>query len=336
MLTAPGFEAALRHKIDSKTKPLGSLGRIEDLAAAIARTTGSLAPRMQTCQLTIFAGDHGLAAEGVSAYPQAVTRQMLLNFLAGAAAANVFARTVGASLRVVDAGVAGPPIAHPGLLSRRLGPGAASSLAGPAMSPATCAEALAIGRELGRDGAWDAVAFGEMGIANTSAAALLAHKLTGLPLDPLVGRGTGLDDPGLAAKRAVLARAAARTPPRLPPEEALAEYAGFEMAMMAGAMLGAAAARRVVLVDGFIAGAVALAATAIDPSARPALVFAHRSAEPGHAAVLDALGATPLLDLGMRLGEGTGALLAWPLVQAAAAMLTDMASFESAGVSGPA
>jgi len=335
-MTGPEFEAALRHKIDSKTKPLGALGHIEDLAAAIARVQGSLAPRMRACQLTIFAGDHGLAREGVSAYPQEVTRQMLLNFLGGNAAANVFARSVGAALRVVDAGVAGPPVTHPDLLSRRLGDGTASSLAGPAMSAEACERALALGRELGADGAWDAVAFGEMGIANTSAAALVAHKLGPLPLEPLVGRGTGLDDPGLARKRAVLARAAARTPPRLFPEAALAEYAGFEMAMMAGAMLGAAAAGRIVLVDGFIAGAVALAALGLDPGVRPALVFAHRSAEPGHAEVLEALGARPLLDLGMRLGEGTGALLAWPLLRAAAAMLNEMASFESAGVSGPA
>lgn len=330
------FETALRRRIDNKTKPPGALGRIEDLAAQIARTKGTLTPRLDTCELTIFAGDHGLAREGVSAYPQEVTRQMLLNFLGGNAAANVFARSVGATLRVVDAGVAGEPVAHPGLLSRRMGDGTASALAEPAMSAATCAEALAAGRALGADGALDAVAFGEMGIGNTSAAALVAHKLTGLPLDGLVGRGTGLDDPALVRKREILGRAAARTAPRLAPEAALAEYAGFEMVMMTGAMLGAAAAQRVVLVDGFIAGAAALAAAGIDPSVRPALVFAHRSAEAGHAAVLGALGAEPLLDLGMRLGEGTGALLAWPLARAAAAMLTEMASFESAGVSGPA
>lgn len=330
------FETALRRRIDNKTKPLGALGRIEDLAAAIARTKGTLAPRLDTCELTIFAGDHGLAREGVSAYPQAVTRQMLLNFLGGNAAANVFARSVGATLRVVDAGVAGEPVVDPGLVSRRMGDGTASALTGPAMSEATCAAALAAGRALGADGAADAVAFGEMGIGNTSAAALLAHKLTGLPLDGLVGRGTGLDDPALVRKRGILGRAAARTGPRLAPEAALAEYAGFEMVMMTGAMLGAAAARRIVLVDGFIAGAAALAAVGIDPSVRPALIFAHRSAEAGHAAVLGALGAEPLLDLGMRLGEGTGALLAWPLARAAAAMLTEMASFESAGVSGPA
>jgi nicotinate-nucleotide--dimethylbenzimidazole phosphoribosyltransferase len=330
------FVAALWRKIDGKTKPVGALGRIEALAARIAIAQGTLEPRMRRCQLTIFAGDHGLAAEGVSAYPQAVTRQMLLNFLDGNAAANVFARSVGAALRVVDAGVAGEPVAHPGLLARRIAPGTRNARVEPAMSEGERDRALAAGRALGADGDWDAVCFGEMGIGNTSAAALLAHKLAGLPLGRLVGRGTGLDDGALAHKRAVLEAAAARTAPVLPPREALAEYGGFEIAMMTGAMLGAAAARRVVIVDGFIAGAAALVATAEEPAVRRFLVFAHRSAELGHAALLERLGAEPLLDLGMRLGEGTGALLAWPLVKAAAAMLTEMSSFESAGVSGPA
>jgi nicotinate-nucleotide--dimethylbenzimidazole phosphoribosyltransferase len=330
------FAAALRRRIDGKTKPLGALGRIEELAARIATVQGTLEPRMRTCQLTIFAGDHGLAAEGVSAYPQAVTRQMLLNFLGGNAAANVFARTVGAALRVVDAGVAGEPVRHAGLVSRRIGPGTRNARLEPAMSAAERDRALAAGRALGGDGSWDAVCFGEMGIGNTSAAALVAHKVTGMPLERLVGRGTGLDDAALARKRAVLEAAAARTAPVLPAREALAEYGGFEIAMMAGAMLGAAAAGRVVIVDGFIAGAAALVATAEEPALRGALVFAHRSAEQGHAALLAHLRAQPLLDLGMRLGEGTGALLAWPLLKAAAAMLSEMSSFESAGVSGPA
>jgi nicotinate-nucleotide--dimethylbenzimidazole phosphoribosyltransferase len=330
------FVAALWRKIDGKTKPVGALGRIEALAARIAIAQGTLEPRMRHCQLTIFAGDHGLAAEGVSAYPQAVTRQMLLNFLDGNAAANVFARSVGAALRVVDAGVAGEPVESPGLLARRIAPGTRNARREPAMSAAERDRALAAGRALGADGDWDAVCFGEMGIGNTSAAALLAHKVAGLPIERLVGRGTGLDDDALARKRAVLEAAAARTAPALPAREALAEYGGFEIAMMAGAMLGAAAARRVVIVDGFIAGAAALVAATEEPGVHRFLVFAHRSAELGHAALLERLGAEPLLDLGMRLGEGTGALLAWPLVKAAAAMLTEMSSFESAGVSGPA
>ena len=355
------LDDAIRLAIDAKTKPPGSLGRVEALAARIARVQSTLTPRLRRCRLTLFAGDHGVAGEGVSAYPQAVTRQMVANFLAGGAAANVFARVNGVEIAVVDAGVAGDPLAAPGLVSRRIAPGTRNLAVEPAMTREQYETALRAGAELGagadtrvaaeardgivgeaeahaRDGdgtGVDAAAFGEMGIANTSSATLIAHKLTGAPLDALTGRGTGLDDDGLARKLRVLARAADRTAGRLPPDEALREYGGFEIAMMAGAMIGAARAGAVVIVDGFIASAAALAADALAPALRDYLVFAHRSAEPGHAVVLDALGASPLLDLGMRLGEGTGALLAWPILRSAAAMLSDMASFESAGVSGP-
>ena len=334
--TGVDFEAALGRAIDGKTKPIGALGRIEALAAQIARVQRSLTPRASGCTLTIFAADHGIAAEGVSAYPQEVTRQMVLNFLAGGAAANVFAATLGVPVRVVDAGVAGAPLPHPRLLDRRIGAGTRSFLSAPAMDPADCASALHAGRALGAEAEGEAAAFGEMGIGNTASAAAVAHKLSGLGLGVLVGRGTGLDDAGLARKRAVLAAAAARTPERLGPQAALAQYGGFEIAMMAGAMLGAAGAGRIVLVDGFIATVAALAAEAMEPASRAAMVFAHVSAEAGHAPLLAAMGAEPLLRLDMRLGEGTGALLAWPLVRAAAAMLADMASFESAEVSGPA
>jgi len=328
--------AAIQAVIDGKTKPLGSLGRIEALAAQLALLKGTLTPRADVCSLTIFAADHGIAEAGVSAFPQAVTREMLRNFLAGGAAANAFAGAHGIAVTVVDAGVAGPPLDDARLVSRRIAAGTASSLSGPAMTPAQCAASLAAGAGLGAALVGDAAAFGEMGIGNTSAAALVAHKITGLPLDRLIGRGTGIDDAGLARKREVLAAAAARTKPELPAEEALAEYGGFEIAMMAGAMQAAAAARLLVLVDGFIASAAALVALARAPDSHGAFVFAHRSADAGHGALLDHLGARPLLDLGLRLGEGTGALLAWPLVRAAAAMLSDMASFESAGVSGKA
>ncbi len=326
------FEARLQAVIDGKAKPPGALGRIELLAAQIARLQRSLAPQMQACSLTIFAADHGIAAEGVSAYPQAVTRQMLAAFLAGGAAATVFATGLGVPVAVVDAGVAGEPLADPDLVSRRIGPGTANFLRGPAMTGAELAAALEAGRRLGAAAPGEAAAFGEMGIGNTASAAAVALKLTGLPLAALVGRGTGLDDAGLARKTDVLARAAARCAPRLGPEAALADYGGFEIAMMAGAMLGAAAAGKLVLVDGFIATVAALAAEALTPGLRPALVFAHVSAEAGHRPLLKHMGAQPLLDLGMRLGEGTGALLAWPIVRAAAAMLRDMASLESAGI----
>ena len=333
------LDGAIRHAVDAKTKPPGSLGAVEALAARIARVQGTLTPRLRRCRLTLFAADHGVASEGVSAYPQAVTRQMVANFLAGGAAASVFARVNGVDLCVVDAGVAGAPLDAPGLVSRRIGPGTRNFAVEPAMTGEQYEEALRAGIDLGAGSGAPAddaaAAFGEMGIANTSSATLVAHKLTGTPLDALTGPGTGLDDDGLARKRRVLARAAARTARRLAPEAALREYGGFEIVMMAGAMIGAARAGAVVIVDGFIASVAALAADALAPALRDYLVFAHRSAEPGHRVVLDALGASPLLDLGMRLGEGTGALLAWPLLRSAAAMLSDMASFESAGVSGP-
>ena len=368
------LDDAIRQAIDAKTKPPGSLGRVEALAAQIGRIQGTVTPRLRRCRLTLFAGDHGVACEGVSAYPQEVTRQMVANFLAGGAAANVFARANGVELCVVDAGVAGDPLDAPGLVSRRIAPGTQNFAVEPAMTHEQYDDALRAGVELGagaggrvvaetgggtvgeagayaqthpragtgaEDGGGDgdgmgidAAAFGEMGIANTSSATLLAHKLTGGPLDELTGRGTGLDDDGLARKRRVLARAAARTAERLPPANALREYGGFEIVMMAGAMIGAARAGAVVIVDGFIASAAALAANGLAPALRDYLVFAHRSTEPGHEAVLDALGARPILDLRMRLGEGTGALLAWPILRSATAMLSDMASFESAGVSG--
>ena len=333
------LDGAIRRALDTKTKPPGSLGELEALAARIARIQGTLTPSLRRCRLTLFAADHGVAAEGVSAYPQAVTRQMVANFLAGGAAANVFARANGVDLSVVDAGVAGDPLDAPGLLARRIAPGTRNFALEPAMTRRQYETSLRAGAELGAGAGaaagYQGAAFGEMGIANTSAAALIAHKLTGAPLDALTGRGTGLDDDGLAHKRRVLARAAARTAGRLDPHEALTEYGGFEVAMMAGAMIGAARAGAVVVVDGFIATAAALAADRLAPSLRDYLVFAHRSAEPGHQVMLDALGARPLLDLGLRLGEGTGALLAWPILRSAAAMLSDMASFESAGVSGP-
>ena len=322
---------AIRRTIDTKTKPLGALGRIESLAEQIALLQGTTAPVMQACTLTIFAADHGIAHSGVSAFPQVVTGQMVLNFLGGGAAANVFAKVNDVALQVVDAGVAGEPIAHPALVSRRIGPGTANFLDTPAMSADEAQAALDQGAEVARAARGEALAFGEMGIANTATAAALAHKLTGLPLADLVGRGTGLDDAGLRHKLDVLTRAAARTG-ALTPAQAMAEYGGFEIVMMAGAMLETARASRVVMVDGFIATAAALLATRLEPESRRAMVFCHKSHEAGHRALLAALDADPLLELDMRLGEGTGALLAWPLLKAAAAMMTDMASFEAAGV----
>ena len=330
------FQTSLQHTIDSKTKPVGSLGRIEELAAQLAKIQNTLMPVATSCQLTIFAGDHGMATAGVSAYPQDVTRQMVANFLAGGAAANVFARTLGVDVQVVDCGVVGEPMDNPVLLSRRVGAGTANAIDGPAMTGAERDTALANGRAIGANGNHHAVCFGEMGIGNTSSASLIAAKVLGLPVTALVGRGTGLEGDGLKKKQALLETAAGRTPDKLTAEAALMEYGGFEIATMAGAMLGAAEAGKIVIVDGFIATAAALCARDILPGCERSFVYAHRSAEIGHTRLLDALEARPLLDLDMRLGEGTGALLAWPLVKAATAMLRDMASFDSAGVSGPA
>jgi len=262
-----------------------------------------------------------------------VTREMARNFLAGGAAATVFARTLDVPVTLVDAGMC-EPLAHPRLLDRRVGPGTANFATGPAMSAAQCESALVRGREIGAQTDCDALCLGEMGIGNTSSAAMIAHKLLGHPIAQLAGPGTGLDPAGVERKRKVLLQAAARTSPSLEAGHALAEYGGFEIAMLTGAMLGAAAARRMVLVDGFIATVAALAAIRIEPDCRGNLVFSHQGAEPGHRLLLESMAAEPLLELGLRLGEGTGALLAWPLLRAGAAILTGMASFGEAGVSG--
>ena len=325
----------LQQKIDNKTKPIGSLGAIEKIALKVGSLQRSLSPRMSSCQLTIFAADHGIAESGTSAFPQDVTRQMLKNFLAGGAAANVFAKTLDVAVQIVDAGVAGDAISSPDLDSHRIAAGTRNFLTTSAMTKNQFLEALNVGRKIGSSGNYDAICLGEMGIGNTAAATLILSKLLQLPIETLTGRGTGLDSAGLKRKVATLLEAAERCPEKLAPEEVLTEYGGFEIVMMCGAMLGASSARTLVIVDGFIATAAATAAIAIDATARDAMLFSHRSAEKGHQAALQALGEEALLDLDLRLGEGTGALLAWPIVKSAAAMLTEMASFDSASISGP-
>ncbi|MBG6071826.1 MULTISPECIES: nicotinate-nucleotide--dimethylbenzimidazole phosphoribosyltransferase [unclassified Polaromonas] len=329
------LQARLRHKIDHKTKPLGALGALETLALQLGLIQRSESPVLQQPQMVVFAADHGIAAEGVSAYPQAVTVQMVGNMLAGGAAINVFARQHGFALQVVDAGVAAELPAHPQLQPRKIAMGTKNLCHEPAMSRLQAQAALAAGRDVMQALPGNVVAFGEMGIANTSPAALLLTRLTGTRIEDATGRGTGLDDAQLLHKQSVLARALVRHPATEPFDAVgeLAALGGFEIAMMTGAMLQAASERRVVLVDGFIAGASALLAQAMAPAVRDYLVFCHRSAETGHRLLLACLDAKPLLELDLRLGEGTGALLAWPLVQSAANFLNEMASFESAGVS---
>ncbi|MFT7044069.1 MAG: nicotinate-nucleotide--dimethylbenzimidazole phosphoribosyltransferase, partial [Candidatus Azotimanducaceae bacterium] len=231
------LDERIKHHIDTKTKPLGALGVIETVGAQVARLQASLQPVMQHCTLLLFAADHGVAQAGVSAFPAEVTRQMVLNFLQGGAAANVFARTNGIDLIVVDAGVAGEPIVDEHLISRRIAGGTSNFIEMPAMSEAQLEQALTNGVALGMQTAGDALAFGEMGIGNTSSAALLAHKLTGEPLEKIVGRGTGLDDNGLENKHRLLQVASRRTTSRLSAQQALQEYGGFEIATMVGAML---------------------------------------------------------------------------------------------------
>jgi nicotinate-nucleotide--dimethylbenzimidazole phosphoribosyltransferase len=325
--------------IDAKTKPPGSLGRIEALALQMALAQGTEAPSADPARLVIFAGDHGIVAEGVSAWPQEVTAQMVLNFLAGGAASTVFARANGVGVTVADAGVAAPLADAPGLIRAGIRRGTRNAAVEDALTAGEVARALEFGAGLAAGAAADGarvVALGEMGIGNTSAATLLAHAVAGIGLGVLTGPGAGLDPAGVDRKLGVLARAAARRPGPLAPVDALAAFGGLEIAAMAGALVGAASRGAVVLVDGFIATAAALVALAARPEARPFCVFAHRSREPGHRRMLDWLEAQPLIDLDLRLGEGTGALLALPLLRAACAMLNEMATFESAGVSGKA
>ena len=338
-VTQTELAARLQHLLDNKTKPVGSLGQIERLAQRIGLILGSEAPELRDPQLVVFAGDHGLAARGVSAYPSDVTWQMVENFLAGGAAINVFARQMGMGLTVVDAGVAHDFGTRPGLVNAKVAPGTANYLEEPAMSAAQRDAALTRGRELAQNLAANGctvVGFGEMGIGNTAAASLLTHCLTGAELNGVIGRGTGHDDAGMERKRALLARAIARGGRPADPLAALAEYGGFEIAMMAGAMLGAAEAKMVLLIDGFIVTSALLVAHALAPEILDYCVFAHRSNEAGHVVQLARLGIEPLVQLDLRLGEGTGAALAYPLVQAAVNFMNEMASFESAGVAGKA
>jgi nicotinate-nucleotide--dimethylbenzimidazole phosphoribosyltransferase len=321
-------EPRLRALIDGKAKPVGALGRLEELAVQIALIRGEAARFSEAACLIIFAGDHGLTAEGVTAYPSDVSGLIAQLVLDGQAGANIMAEQVGAKIVLADAGLLRPLSPHPMLISNRIAAGTRNGRREPAMTQQQFDDALTAGMTIADDqiqaGA-DILALGEIGIGNSSAAALVAHAVTGIPLGALVGPGAGVPPGGIEHKCAVLEAAFARSPTR-DPASALAEFAGFEMVMMVGAMLQGAARCRIVLVDGFIATACAAAAVTMSPNLGERLIFAHRSAEPGHQALLDQLHAKPLLDLGLRLGEGTGAALAIPLVRAAASMMTGMAN----------
>jgi nicotinate-nucleotide--dimethylbenzimidazole phosphoribosyltransferase len=318
------------------TKPAGSLGRLETVAVQLAGLQGLVKPSLDRLWIAIFAGDHGVVAEGVSAYPQEVTGQMLLNFVSGGAAISVLARQLGASLEVVDLGTVTPSLDLPGVRHLNLGPGTANCAQGPAMTVSQGEQALHAGRDsVARAVATGAQLFigGEMGIGNTTAASALACALLDCPVAQLVGPGTGLDAAGVSRKAQVIERALAlHAAQRNDPLQTLFNLGGFEIAALVGAYLACAQQGVVVLVDGFICSVAALVAVRLNPACRPWLLFGHRGAEPGHRHVLETLNAEPLLDLGLRLGEGSGAALAVPLLRLACDLHGQMATFAEAAV----
>jgi nicotinate-nucleotide--dimethylbenzimidazole phosphoribosyltransferase len=349
----------LQQQIDNKTKPLGALGRLEEIALQAGLIQGTMNPQLSRPHIVVFAGDHGIAATGqVNPYPQSVTAQMVLNFITGGAAINVFCRQHQLGLTVVDAGVnfdfdtslvaagSGSPVRadislFPGkLLTHKIGYGTKNYLETVAMTSEELDRALQAGGEivagLHADGC-NCIGFGEMGIGNTSSASLIMSYVTGIPVEECAGRGTGVSDEQLEIKKEVLREAFRRHLPAVAAkpdaETILTHVGGFEIAMMTGAFLKAAELRMIILVDGFIATAALLMARLIREDVQDYCIFSHTSGESGHIRMLEYLGAEPLLNLGMRLGEGTGAAMAYPLVQSAVQFLREMASFESAGVS---
>ncbi len=329
--------SAARSRQNRLTKPPGALGRLEEISIWLAGIRVQERPLVHDKVVITAAGDHGIALQGVSAYPQAVTAQMVLNFLAGGAAVNVLARQAGARVVVVDAGVAAALPDHPRLLQRSAGPGTADISMGPAMTRDRAVERLLAGAALAVEqiqaGA-DVIGIGDMGIGNTTPSAAITAVFTGMPAAVVTGRGTGVSDARFAEKVLRIEQAIAVNRPD--PTDAigvLAAIGGYEIGFLAGVCLGAAAGQRPVVIDGFIATAAALVAAGIAPIAGEYMLAAHRSAEPGHDAALRHLGLTPLLDLGMRLGEGTGAVLGIILLEAAARLLDEMATFDEAGVS---
>ncbi len=333
----PRLLAQAQARIDRLTKPIGSLGRLEELAARYVMITGETKPKVPKGAVFTFAADHGVTVEGVSAYPSAVTPQMVLNFLRGGAGVNVLARHVGVEVRVVDIGVAFDFEAAPGLIHRKVMSGTNNLLMEPAMSPVQAEQAIQVGIELAAEAAQQGIGLigtGEMGIGNTTASSAIAAVITRQPVSEVTGRGTGIDDASHARKIDVIQRALDLH--RLDSTdvvEVLAKVGGLEIGGLAGLILGAAAARIPVVLDGFIAGAAALIAVGLQPRCKDYLIASHRSVERGHQAILDHLRLKPLFDLDLRLGEGTGACLGMSLVFAAIKILTEMATFDEAGVS---
>ncbi len=325
----------LQNKINQKTKPVGALGKLETLALQIGLIFETLTPEIHAPTILIFAADHGISESGVSAYPSSVTAQMVLNFLNGGAAINVFARQHHLNLKIIDAGVNADFLPHENLLNAKIARGTQNFLNAPAMTLIECENALTTGAAIVQQqyqGGCNCIGFGEMGIGNTASAAVLMHLFTQIPLAECVGRGTGLNDEQLANKRNLLKQAIEKYPDLKKPLEILATFGGFEIAMMAGAYLKAAELKMLILVDGFLCGAALLVAQQFAPHVLDYCVFSHVGSENGHRALLNYLNAKPLLDLEMRLGEGSGIALAFPLIQSAILFLNEMATFEEAGV----
>jgi nicotinate-nucleotide--dimethylbenzimidazole phosphoribosyltransferase len=343
----PELKEQLQHKIDFKTKPTGALGQLEDIALQIGLIQKTLSPKLVNPHMVVFAADHGIATEGVSKYPSEVTRQMVLNFAQNGAAINVFCKQNSISLKVVDMGVKGGSLNNPLISSRRVGEGTKNFLHEPAMTSEQLAQCFKHGREvvegIAKKGC-NIIGFGEMGIGNTSSAAILMHKFTGISIGYCVGKGTGLGEKRVLEKKKILEKAvenqAIENDPLSPESNRdvaarhiLTTFGGFEIAAITSAILTAAEYGMTVLIDGYIATAAFLAAHAIDPKVKEYSVFCHLSDEIGHRGMLDFLEVQPILRLNLRLGEGTGVALVYPIIQAAVAFLNDMASFESAGVS---
>lgn len=332
------LQASIQNKIDQKTKPQGALGKLEQTALQIALIQQTTLPELKQPAIVVFAADHGIAADGqVNPFPQAVTAQMVYNFLNGGAAINVFCRQQQLNLHIVDAGVNHSFTHHPLLIDKKIAMGTRNYLHEPAMSREQCQIAMQAGadvvQQLHQEDC-NIIGFGEMGIGNTSAAALLMCCYTGIPLDDCIGAGTGSNTQQLVQKKAILRQALNKQGMPTDPIQILATFGGFEIAMICGAILKAAALQMTIVIDGFIVTTALLAAIKMQPATRDYCLFAHTSQEKGHQQLLQYLDAQPLLQLDMRLGEGTGAAIAMPLIQNAVAFLREMASFNDAGVTG--
>lgn len=326
----------LQHKIDFKTKPLGALGQLESLALKIGLAQNTLTPELKNPHLVVFAGDHGIAQEGVSAYPPEVTYQMVLNFLNNGAAINVFCKQNKIDLSIVDAGVNGDFAANPNLIHHKIANGTKSFSTEKAMSNEDLEQCFEHSKSLidsiVKQGT-NIIGFGEMGIGNTSSASIIVNALTEISLEDCVGRGTGLDNNGVSKKLEILTKAKEFHQQISDPKEVLQTFGGYEVAQITGAMLAAFEKNTLIMVDGFIASAAFLVAYKINPEIKNNAIFCHQSQEIGHRLLLNYLEEKALLDLDLRLGEGTGCALAYPMIEAAVNFLNDMASFESAGVS---